>query len=268
MTLWQAMILGIVQGVTEFLPISSSGHLVIVQEWLGVTHGALSFDAIIHAGSLLAVVYVFRGELLLIAKGILGGNKGKESQEGRRLLGWLVLATLPLVIVGFTLRDVVETAFTSASVAALMLVVTGALLWVAERRQQESRGEKASRLHAIWMGLAQAAAVMPGLSRSGSTIGAGMLAGLTREAAARYSFLMSIPALAGALVLELKSLVDEPELQVALDPAVLMVGVLASAVTSYAAIALLLRFLRNGRLIFFAYYAWGFAALTLLLHGA
>ncbi len=264
LTVWEAVVLGIVQGVTEFLPISSSGHLVIVQQWLGVHQGALSFDAIIHAGSLLAVITIFRGELLLMTKGIVSPQQDKE---GRRLLVWLILATVPLVVVGLTLRDTVETAFTSIYVTVIMLTVTGGLLWLAESRHGKSQGESPTKRHALWMGLAQAGAVMPGLSRSGSTIALGMLAGLNRETAARYSFMMSIPALLGAMALELKSLLDGTEVGMGgtLEPIVLIAGVVASTITSYAAIAILLRFLRNGRLIFFAYYAWAFALLTLLL---
>lgn len=265
MEIWHAIILGIVQGATEFLPVSSSGHLVIVQSWLGISEGALSFDAIIHFGSLMAVIYVFRGELLLMAQGVLGKGEPQQVRLGRRLLGLLFIATVPLVVVGLALRDIIESAFTSAYVAAALLAGTGLLLWIAEKRQHQAGDSEPRRGHALWMGLAQAAAVLPGLSRSGTTIAVGMLAGLTREGAARFSFLMSIPALLGATALELRSVFNDPSLQGVLEPGVLVVGIITTAIASYAAIALLLRFLQRGRLIFFAYYTWVLALVTLLV---
>jgi len=260
----EAMILGTVQGITEFLPVSSSAHLVIVQQLMGVSGDVLTFDAIIHFGSLLAVIWVYRGELLLIVRSLFASGGTEETRQGRRLLLMLIGATLPVVIVGFTLRDAVAEAFSSVYVSCLMLVVTGILLWVADARRGAGGDPDPGWRHVWWMGVAQALAVFPGLSRSGVTIGTGVLTGMTKEAAARFSFLMSIPTLAGATLLELETLLSSSG-EGAIDPSVVVVGAAAAAVTSYAAINVLLRFLRAGSLRPFAYYTWCLAAAVLVI---
>jgi undecaprenyl-diphosphatase len=271
MTVWEAIILGIVQGVTEFLPISSSGHLVIVQSWLGIHEGAFTFDAVIHFGSLLAVTVALRQELWLIVRGLFGGQE-EEARSGRRLMVLVILGTLPLILVGLTLRDAVDMAFTSVYLSALMLYVTGALLWLAEKSPRSGQVETVSTVrtlgvtwrHSLWMGLFQALAVLPGLSRSGVTIAAGMMSGLGRETAARFSFLLSIPAIAGATILEMRTVLRE-DLTATISNEVLIVGTVAAGVSSYLAIALLLRFLRRGSLMGFVYYTWALATIVLAI---
>jgi undecaprenyl-diphosphatase len=271
MTVWEAIILGIVQGVTEFLPISSSGHLVIVQSWLGIHEGAFTFDAVIHFGSLLAVTVALRQELWLIVRGLFGGQE-EEARSGRRLMVLVILGTLPLILVGLTLRDAVDMAFTSVYLSALMLYVTGALLWLAEKSPRSGQVETVSTVrtlgvtwrHSLWMGLFQALAVLPGLSRSGVTIAAGMMSGLGRETAARFSFLLSIPAIAGATILEMRTVLRE-DLSATISNEVLVVGTVAAGVSSYLAIALLLRFLRRGSLMGFVYYTWALATVVLAI---
>lgn len=307
MSIFEAVILGLIQGVTEFLPISSSGHLVIVQRFMGIGEGALTFDAVIHFGSLAAVVLALRSELYQMARGVFGGQ-GEEARAGRRLFVMVVIATLPLVVVGLFFRNLIDRTFSTIHMSIIMLYGTGAVLYLAERTMNRAAaspitakkapqaafavpqgqvtqqvpdepapvnlGAMASdtvavaaevkRPHILWMGIAQAISVLPGLSRSGATIGVGVMAGLDRERAARFSFLMSIPAIMGATILEMRQVfqVDAPA---TVRPDVLIVGTLAAAVSSYFAIVILLRFLKRGSLIGFAYYTWGIATVVLLL---
>lgn len=271
MTALEALILGLVQGVTEFLPISSSGHLVIVQSLMGVHEGAFTFDAVIHFGSLLAVIVALRADLWLMVKGLFGG-KAQEAKAGRRLMLLVILATLPLVLVGLTLRDLVDRAFASVYVSAFMLYLTGALLLFAERASRSGQVETVSQVrtlsvtwrHSLIVGLAQTLAVLPGVSRAGTTMAAGMMAGLSREAAARFSFLLSIPAILGASTLELRTILDEG-MPAALSPEVLVIGTVAAGVSSYLAIAVLLRFLKQGSLMGFVYYTWLLATVVLAI---
>lgn len=272
MTVWEAVILGVIQGVTEFLPVSSSGHLVIAQQLLGITEHTLTFDVIVHAGSLLAIVVALKDELMSMVVGLFsvvgarGGPPatGGEAARGRRLFWQVVVATLPLVAGGLLMRDVVDEAFSSALVPIVMLFLTGALLLYADRASLVRTTRETGWMHVLWMGLAQALAVLPGLSRSGVTMSAGMMSGLTRQAAARFSFLLAIPAIAGATLLELRGLLSGQVVSVA-GTETLIVGAVTSAVTSYLAIRLFLRFVRRGRLAPFAYYTWCLGAVMLWL---
>ncbi|ADI13502.1 undecaprenyl-diphosphate phosphatase [Truepera radiovictrix] len=273
MTFFEAILLGIIQGVTEFLPISSSGHLVVIRDWFGITEAALSFDAVIHLGSLLAVMVAFHSELRAIVRGLTGA-RDDEAKEGRKLLRYLVLATLPLVVAALFFRDTVALAFESTLFTALMLYFTGALLLYAEKRPPPRIELVPSRRHVLAMGFAQILALLPGLSRSGMTIGAGMLAGLSRVQAARFSFLMSIPAILGASLFELTHVarasagpggLPGEELAQTISTGALITGTVTSLIASYLSIVVLLRFLKSGRLVGFAIYTWVLATLLLVL---
>lgn len=254
MSIAEAMILGIVQGLTEFLPVSSSGHLVILQSRLGLSEPGLTFGVAVHLGSLVAVVVALRQEWLLIAKALLG-RAGRENAFGRQLFLLLVVASLPIAVVGYVLRDAISATFASPHVPGAMLLVTGLLLWYADRRT--SRGGKSIeslRLRdALWVGVGQALAILPGLSRSGTTMSFGLLAGVDRHAAARFSFLLAVPAIFGAGLLEGFTILRDG---VAIDRTTLATGIVASVIASYAAIRLFLAFIRRGRLIWFAWYTW------------
>lgn len=294
MTMFEAVLLGIIQGITEFLPVSSSGHLVLAQHWLGITENALTFDVMVHAGSLLAIVVVLKDELLAMVAGVFGGRT-PAARAGRTLFWQLVVATLPLVAVGLLLRDRIEQAFSSALVSVGFLFLTGGFLLYADRKSEaQSRGfslrggggrgvgagygsgggsgygygggaaQQTGWGQAMSMGIAQAFAVLPGLSRSGVTMGTGMMSGLSRESAARFSFLMSIPAILGATILELRGFLKGEIASVAGTDA-LAAGAIASAITTYLAVVLFLRFIRNGRLAPFAYYTWILGAVMLWL---
>jgi undecaprenyl-diphosphatase len=202
-----AVILGIVQGLTEFLPVSSSGHLVVMQHYLsGFTGPPLPFDVLLHGGTLISLlIYFFKDIWAIIAAFFRGGTE--ERRENRRL-GWMIiLGSVPAGIVGIAFMDFFEALFSNIKTVSFMFLVTAALLFVAERRSRAEVEEKRiGVVDALVIGLAQALAIIPGISRSGSTIALGLMLGLKRETAARFSFLLSIPAVVGAFVLNLKNL--------------------------------------------------------------
>lgn len=281
MTTFEAALLGIIQGITEFLPVSSSGHLVLAQHWLGLTEHTLTFDVMVHAGSLVAIIFVLKDELLAMLAGIFGGRT-VEAQAGRKVFFQLVLATVPLVVVGLLLREWVDVAFASPYVSIGLLFLTGAVLLYADRasaaqgrmRYGSGRGsgtgpglrsaQQPSWAQAMWMGVSQALAVLPGLSRSGITMSTGMVTGLSREGAARFSFLMSIPAILGATILELRGFL-KGDVASAAGSNALIIGAITSGIVTYGAVVLFLRFVRNGRLAPFAYYTWLLGAVMLWL---
>ena len=270
MTILQAIVLGIVQGLTEFIPVSSSAHLVLVQWLLGWTFDeqtAFVFGVLVQWGTLVAVFVYFWGDVWLIARAVLGGLahcKPFGSFEAR-LGWWVVLATIPAVVFGLLLKDRVEDAFSAPAVVASLLFVTAAILFAAERfgkRLRDLRQFDAG--DALTIGFAQALALFPGVSRSGATIGAGMLRHLDRPAAARFSFLMSIPALLGAGVVALVDLFQNAALLSSLALP-LAAGFLAAAVSGYLCIRWLLGYLQRRSLVVFAAYCLVFGAACLVL---
>ena len=267
MSLFQAFILGLVQGATEFVPVSSSGHLVLVPWLLGWKLDPdiiFAFDVLVQWGTLMAVVVYFWGDLVAILKAVVAGLVARQplsTWEAR--LGWLLfLSTLPAVVLGFLFKDTVEAAFDSATATAVFLLVTAALLALSERLGRRYRPlEALSGLDATWIGLGQALALFPGISRSGATIAAALSRNLDRIAAARFSFLMSVPVIFGAGLLPLKDLFDAGTLGGHLP--VLGVGFVAAAVSGYVCIWGLLAFLRRRSLYAFAVYCFVFASFNL-----
>lgn len=269
----RALVLGIVQGLTEFLPVSSSAHLVLVPHFAGWSRPGLAFDVALHVGTLLAVVWHFRRDLLQVARSLLG--LGDDPAEGRRLLGLLVVGSLPVAAAGLLLESTVERAFGEPIWTAGFLLVTALLLVLGERTARPAEEEPpAPRApippaaegrvvgwgDAVVMGLAQAAALFPGVSRSGSTISAGMMRGVGRQVAARFSFLLSIPAILGAVVVQLPDLAaaDVPPIEV-------LVGVVAAFVSGLWAIRFLLRVITTRGLHGFAAYVTVVAVVVLAL---
>ena len=316
----EAVILGIVQGMTEFIPVSSSGHLVLVPYLMGWEKHSLAFDVMLHVGTLGAVLVYFRGELSAIVRGVLRLDRSPTGEVYRRVGLLLVPASIPVAIVGLTLAGPIEDAFGSPLVASLLLLVTATLLLSAEAIR--SRRVRASGLdvdelepvpanasvaasterawtgswragtgqpvepsaapvglplgvdatdptgadlsgltlrHAMTAGFAQCLAVLPGISRSGSTITGGVFAGLTREAATRFSFLLAIPALVGATVLSLPDLAEGGENLLELGG-----GMLAAFVSGYLAIRFLVRLVSRERLTGFAYYCIAASAVGII----
>lgn len=269
MTIWQAFILGIVQGITEFLPISSSGHLVITPYLLGWSINKeyiFTFDVLVQMGTLIAVIIYFWNYLWKIFDSVIKGAIEKKplgTQEAK--IGWLiVLATIPAVIGGLFLEDLVESAFHSVQVTAVFLLVTALLLSVSERlSNQTDKMENLSAIDAFIIGCFQILAIFPGLSRSGSTIAGGILRNLKREEAAKFSFLMSIPVMLGAGVMSINDLLEVPNLAEFLP--VLLVGFITSGVVGFISIHWLLKFLNKNKLGLFSVYCVVVSIVTLAI---
>lgn len=254
---FQAAFLGLVQGLTEFLPVSSSGHLVLIQAWLGIDDEGVLFEVAVHVATLVSVLVFYRRRVLALAAGILRGRSADWRYAGK-----LAVATVPAVALVLVAGDFLEAQFESPRSAALGLLVTGAILWTTRRTLPRARAEEPSWAAAFWIGCAQALAIFPGISRSGSTVAAALALGVAPVAAAEFSFLMSIIVISGAAARML--------LQVDAVPAgegpVLVVGGGVALVAGLAALALFVRLLRSGSFYRFAWYVWpvGVAALFLL----
>lgn len=254
-----ALVMGIVQGLTEFLPISSSGHHILVPQLLGWDDPfieSLAFSVMLHLGTLGALLVYFRADWLrLVPAGIAAlRDRSLRGDPDRRLAWLIVVSMIPAVVAGLLLDDLAETAFREARLVAITLVVGAAILWLADRWGAREReiGTLTFRT-AFAIGVAQALALVPGISRSGISISAGLFAGLTREAAARFSFLMATPIIAGAGAWETRKLLaGESTVAVSLDA--LAVGMVASFASGLVAIAFLLRFLRTQPVTVFVVY--------------
>jgi len=268
MTLLQSIILGIIQGLTEFLPISSSAHLVLtpyLMGWQIPAQAAFIFDVLVQLGTLLAVILYFRKDLYRILVAVIDGLIHRYPfSEPMSRLGWmLILATIPAVVVGLLFKDPVERAFDSPVAVALLLLVTAAFLVVAEVVGKRNRQfETISWKDALIIGLIQAISLLPGISRSGSTISGGMIRDLERPAAARFSFLMSVPVMLGAGVLAIIDLIQLADFSVQLPT--LIAGFITSAIVGYLSIRWLLAYLVKRRLYLFAIYCVALSAIVLL----
>ena len=253
MDLLKAMVLGIVQGLTEFLPISSSGHLIIGAEILNFHEPGIIFDIFLHLGTLFAILIVFRREItgMIFAPFLyLSGLRTEEVQHNLRWDIYVIISVLPAVAVGLLAKDAITAFFTNLALVFSMLFVTGLLMVISGYLPTGKVTLKGK--HAFLIGCAQALAIMPGISRSGATIFTGMALGINREVVARFSFIMSIPAILGAIVLHLPDVLEAPP--TAGSMANIAVGTLASAIAGYFAIVLLLGVVRKNRLEWFGYY--------------
>lgn len=264
MDVLNAAILGVVQGLTEFLPVSSSGHLILARAFFGWDPGrfGLAFDVACHVGTLLAVVAFFRADvarLIAAAPGALTGRDGEWERLGRMIIA----GTIPIVVVGGLFADVIETRLRSPLVVAVTLTVGAIGLLVAERFGRKTRDARALGYgEAVMIGVAQAAALAPGISRSGSTITMAMLLDVERASAARFVFLMSLPAVMAAAV---KEAVDVAAIGTAgLPVTILLVGLVTSAVVGYLTVKFFVRYLVGHSLAVFAYYRFALAAITVL----
>lgn len=266
--LLQAILLGVVQGLTEFLPVSSSGHLVLGQYFLGLDQArfGLPFDVALHLGTLVAVVAFFWRDLLRIAGAFVRslGARRDLAQADQRLAYLILASTVPAALIGFSFEDFIEAALRSPWVVVFNLVFVGVLFIVAEA--VGSRTRRASKMtfwEAVGIGVAQAAALVPGVSRSGATITLGLFFGLRREEAARFSFLMSVPIIAGAGSLKVGEVIAE-----GMSPAevlIFLVGFVSSAVVGYLAIRWFISFVARYSLRAFAYYRFALAAVVVAL---
>ena len=272
MSALQAIILGIVQGLTEFLPVSSSGHLVLGQHLFGLKEPDLLFDVIVHVGTLAAVLVVFRRDIweltteaFRLPKLLASGGLMKEAWRERprfKLLVLIILGSIPTGLMGVFFKDFFEALFASTLAVGCALLFTGTILFLTGRIPDSNRQIGDFRPGtALIVGLAQGLAITPGISRSGLTISTGMFCGLNKELSARYSFLLSIPAILGALVLQLKD--ASPD---SFHPANLGLGFCAALVAGLAALTFLLHIVRRGGLHYFAYYCWLIGLVTIGVH--
>ncbi len=265
----QALIMGIVQGLTEFLPVSSSGHLIIVPflfGWHDPFIDSLAFSVMLHIGTLLALfIYFWADWVRLVPAGLAAIRDRSLRNDPDRRLAWLLLAaTVPAAIVGFLFNDIIESNVREVGLVAVTLVIGGGILWLADRRGGRAKGVvDVSFPVAFGIGVAQALALVPGISRSGISISAARFAGLDREAAARFSFLMATPVTAGAAVFELRKLVTgEAGVDVSVEP--LVVGMVAAFVSGMLAIGVLLRYVRTRSMNVFVWYRLVLAGVVLV----
>lgn len=266
MNFFYAIFLGFLQGATEFLPISSSGHLAIVEFFLGIEEGGLAFDVALHMGTLLGVIIYFRRDFSMMFTAVLKPSVlGEKARRQQMLALFICLGTIPAVVAGYLLKDAAETIFRTPVLIAVTLAGAGLLLLLADRQGKRNRAMKSLEFtDAAAIGMAQALALMPGISRSGITMTAGLMRGLNRMAAARFSFLLSAPVILGAGVYNLPAIVRQSS-----EPGQLgfyLAGFLAAAVSGYLVIAFLLRFVQSHSFAVFAYYRFVLAGLILLIH--
>lgn len=266
MTILEAIILGVVQGLTEFLPISSSGHLVLAEELLGFTTHDVRFIVIVHLGSLIAVLAVYREQIIRIIKGFLLGRisyrngrwqfTNPDTQRG----ALLIFATIPAVLVGLWLMGQIEKNFFQPFWVGIFLSITGLFLFCT--RLIKPVNGKLNWFRALIIGVAQALAIFPGMSRSGTTIAAGICAGTEKTRAAEFSFLLSIPIIVGAGIMEFGKMFETipPPTEIV----TLVLGAVTSAFSGYIAIRFLLNIIKKGKLYYFAYYCWLLALIVII----
>jgi undecaprenyl-diphosphatase len=264
-----AIFLGLVQGLTEFIPVSSSGHLVITRDILGIQEGGLAFDVMLHVGTLTAVFAYYWKDLWLLAEDFIRlicqlaaypfvSQKPRlynPDHPHRVLLLMLMAGTVPTALIGFLFNDLFQSLFESVYFVGYTLLITGSLVWVSNRMLRGRKQMQDMRLRdALVVGLFQGLAITPGVSRSGSTIFAGLSRGFNRELATRFSFLLSIPAILGAVVLEGKDVFDAGAGMGQFPP--ILVGFLVSALSGYCAIRFLIKLISQKKLHYFSYYTW------------
>lgn len=256
MSVTEAIILGALQGITEFLPVSSSGHLVLLQKVFGISEPMLLFDTMVHVGTLAAVFAVLRQDILAILRRI-----------AQPMTAFLILATIPAVIAALLFRDSIEAAFRPGAPLGFAFLFTALALLVSERLSRRGGPARPAMawLDALVIGLCQAAALVPGVSRSGLTLAGGLSLRLDRELAARFSFLLSIPAILGALALQVKDLAAGGGLDAAggADPATIIAGTLTAALVGFFAVRFMLKIVKENSLKWFAAYVAALGALVL-----
>lgn len=274
MTISSAILLGIVQGVAEFLPISSSGHLAILQNLFALSAGEdhLFFDVLLHLGTLISICVCYWGDIVAMVREVFIVLRGGRRADGTpvqgnlgaaRLFMMIVVGTLPLFLV-LPINDKVEELYYITPFIGVALLLTGCMLFVSDKMTPGKRTEKNMRFRdALVIGLCQCVATLPGLSRSGTTITAGIATGLDRNFAMKYSFLLSLPAVLGANLLSFIKALGEESIDASLIPAYL-IGMLAAMLSGIAAISLMKLIAKKSKFGWFAYYCWGAGALTII----
>jgi undecaprenyl-diphosphatase len=260
-TALQAIFLGVVQGLTEFFPVSSSAHLVFFQSLFQLKESPIFFDVMLHVGTLFAVAVYLRKEILLILQGIGAILRGREEgREGARLLLWIIVASVPTGLMGFLLKDWFESAFSRPRLVGVMLLVTGIVLWLTRKAKREEKDIGKMRwLDALLIGIGQGIAIVPGISRSGATISTGLFCGLDRVLAGKFSFLLSIPAILGAVLLESRKIGSTEGVEV------ILVGTVVACIVGYFSLKILMKIITIGKMAHFSYYCWAMGVLMILL---
>ena len=254
--MFSAFLLGIVQGVTEFLPVSSSGHLVLYQQFLLAPDSEVLFDLVLHLGTLLPVFWLFRRDLIGMTLAPFSERGPVEKRPHTRMLVLLIVGSVPTAAIGLTFEDFFEQLFSTPATLGITFAITGALLYATKKAPPGNRETLGIGFQqALIIGCVQGLAIAPGISRSGSTIAVALFLGLSRPFAARYSFLLSIPAILGAFVLKAA---DANWSQI--DMAPLVLGGLAAATSGYLALTWLLKLVQTGDFSRFCWYCWGMAA--------
>ncbi len=265
---FEALLLGIVQGITEYLPVSSSGHLVIAQHLFGIEEPALFFDIILHMGTLSAVVWYYFGDLNVMAQKSLSAiskiGKGEslkdicKADDSVWFVVVIMIATVPTGLIGVLFKEDFEGIFNNVTLVGYMLLVTGFLLLITIRRGEKGKGDGEIKIRdALIIGLVQGLSITPGISRSGSTIAAALLLGIKRESAAKFSFLMSLPSILGALVLQARDGLG------AVDPVSAGIGFTASTITGCVCLSFLVAIVKRGGLAWFSIYCFAAGLFTL-----
>jgi undecaprenyl-diphosphatase len=254
-----SVILGTVQGITEFLPVSSSGHLVLFQQFLPTVGDHVAFDLVLHIGTLLPVLWLYRGDLGAMATEAVAALQGKGPGTALRLALLLVVGSVPTAAIGLAFEDVFEALFANPLCVGIAFAVTGALLWTTRGRDQGEIGAATMTWkHALIIGTVQGLAITPGISRSGSTIAIALLLGIDRVHAARFSFLLSVPAILGAFILKAGDLTLSAETAMPLS-----LGFLAAAASGYLALRILVRMVKAGDFSRFSLYLWPLSAVAI-----
>lgn len=273
MSLLQSIIMGIIQGLTEFLPVSSSGHLVLFGNILGVeTNTGVLFEIMLHIGTIISIVVVFYRDVLgmitgffgMVADTAKGRGLGLEKSPHRWITLMVIAASVPTAIMGLLFDDYIEKAFASVRIVSIMLIVTGIFLYIANNIKSGPKGQRDMKISdALVVGIFQGFAITPGISRSGSTIFAGLNRGFSRELATRFSFIMSIPAIVGAAVLEFWKYYGETALNE--NMAVVFAGMATAAIAGTIAIKFLVELIKKRKLSYFAYYCWLVGGVSLIV---
>ncbi|MDP8227729.1 MAG: undecaprenyl-diphosphatase UppP [Candidatus Celaenobacter polaris] len=262
MTALKSIILGIVQGLTEFLPVSSSGHLVIFQKLLKFNDPGVLFEIAVHLGTLVAVIIYFRKDIWEIIQSIFNWRKDapENIKYAHHLLFHLIIASVITAIIGFAFKDIFESLFENTVLVGFMLIITGGILFASDKIRNTTK-KKMSVPSSLLVGFAQSIAIIPGISRSGATITTGIFTGRTRDLATRFSFLLSIPAILGATILKIKNMQSAmSSSEVVLN---FILGGIAAAIVGYFAISFLIKMIKQAELFYFSIYCWIIGIITI-----
>ena len=264
MTEIQSVILGLVQGLTEFLPISSSGHLVIFQHFFGLKEPMLFFNVSLHFGTVCSVIYIFKKDVIALIKSPIALKSGfPKAMENKsfKLLLLIFIASIPTAIIGLGLKKIAETSLSSINIAIPMLFVTAIFLWISKLNKKDGfEIEKFTIKIAIIIGIVQGLAVLPGISRSGATIVCAIFLGVDRKLSAKYSFLLSLPAILGAEVLSLKDLAGQDIVNLT----TVILGTAVAFIIGCLALKFVIKIVQKGKLYYFAPYCFIFAIIALI----